>query len=425
VSGGSQKQAPERLTDERAAFLADPGLQRLFDLVEAAGGEMRVNGGAVRNALMGLQPGDVDLSTTLTPDAVTACLTAGGIRVVDTGAEHGTVTAVAGGHGHEITTLREDVETRGRRAVVRFGTDWEADARRRDFTMNALYCDRQGVVFDPLGGYPDLVARRVRFIGDAGQRIAEDYLRILRFFRFFAWYGQGRPDAEGLKACVRLKGEMAILSPERIWMELKKLLAAPDPTRAVLWMRTSGVLAVVLPEAGNWGTDTVAKLVEGEAANPPDPLLRLMALLPPRPDTVQALATRLKLSRREQERLAGWAATPLPDMEADHASFLRLLYRGDPQAISDVLTQELARERSYRGATERAGLLAARLELARAWSRPRFPVAGVDIAEAGVRPGPRMGRLLTLLEDWWVERDFKPARDELLAEARRLAAGQA
>ena len=198
-----------------------------------------------------------------------------------------------------MTTLRRDVETDGRHAIVHFTTDWREDAARRDFTMNALYCDATGEVLDPLGGLADLRAGRVRFIGEAEDRIREDYLRILRFFRFFAWYGSGRPDAEGLKACARLKSGIATLSAERVWAELKRLLSAPDPTRALLWMRTTEVLQKVLPES--WGIDAVHRLVAAERAEgwAPDPLLRLEAILPPHRARIDALAERLRLSRAE------------------------------------------------------------------------------------------------------------------------------
>jgi tRNA nucleotidyltransferase/poly(A) polymerase len=416
--------APDTLTKTQAGFLANKAMQGLFDLIEAAGGEMRVNGGALRNALLGEPVNEVDLSTTLTPDQVSEVLKAGGVKVVATGIEHGTVTAVAGGEGYEITTLREDVETDGRRAVVRFGTDWRADAARRDFTMNALYCDRQGRLFDPLGGYDDLKARRVRFIGSAEARIAEDYLRILRFFRFFAWYGDGRPDAEGLKACARAKDRIATLSAERVWHELKRLLGAPDPTRAVLWMRTSGVLAAALPETGEWGVDALKHLVDVEKAlgESPDFMLRLMAILPPRAERVEALAKRLKLSKREAQRLSEWAGVERPADGASDEELAKHLYRSGKQMLIDALTIEAARERAYQGVTPRAARLAAMVGFARNWQRPVFPLAGADLVQAGFESGPKMGRLLKRLERHWLENGFSPGRDELLAQAKKMAA---
>lgn len=415
--------APASLTPAQADFLDREALQAIFSHVEQAGGEIRVNGGAVRNALLGEPVNDIDLSTTLTPDAVTQVLEAGGIKVIATGIEHGTVTAVAGGHGYEITTLREDVETDGRRAIVRFGTDWRADALRRDFTMNALYCDRDGALFDPLGGYADLIARQVRFIGSAQARIGEDHLRILRFFRMFAWYGSGRPDADGLKACARARESIATLSVERVWHELKRLLGAPDPTRAVLWMRNTGVLAAALPETGDWGVDALGELVavERELGLPADAMARLMAILPPREERVAKLVSRLKLSKDEARRLTGWAAQAPHEGVLDDAALAQRLYRDGAGAVGDMLLVEAARERVWRGATERAERLVAMVRFAHAWQRPEFPLAGADLLQAGLKPGPAVGRLLARLEAQWVDSGFEPDRQALLAEAVRLA----
>ncbi|KAG1702920.1 CCA tRNA nucleotidyltransferase 1, mitochondrial [Nymphon striatum] len=245
-------------------WLQEETLQRLFDILCADGGEARVAGGAVRNALMGMDASDVDLCTTLLPQEVVQRLESAGEKAVPTGIEHGTITAVLDGKGFEVTTLRKDIETNGRHAVVEFGTDWEADANRRDLTINGLYCDRAGRVYDFVDGYGDILNKEVRFIGDAAARIKEDSLRILRFFRFFAWYGGGRPDANGLKACAAGKSLLVGLSAERVWMELKKLLAAPDPGRAVLWMRTTGILGSILPESEKWGTDAIPGLLRME-----------------------------------------------------------------------------------------------------------------------------------------------------------------
>jgi tRNA nucleotidyltransferase/poly(A) polymerase len=218
----------------KAPWLNDPGLQTLLKVLSANGEQARIAGGAVRNTLLGEPVADVDIATTNEPRQSIARTEAAGFKVVPTGIDHGTVTVVADGKAYEVTTLRADIETDGRRAKVAFGRDWEADAERRDFTINALYADANGTVIDLVGGLTDLEGRTLRFIGDPEQRIREDYLRILRFFRFFAWYGSGRPDAEGLKACARLKDGLEQLSAERVWSELKKLLSAPDPSRAAL-----------------------------------------------------------------------------------------------------------------------------------------------------------------------------------------------
>ena len=415
---------PEKLSAVQAGFLDNACLKRLFAEIGASGGEVRVNGGAVRNALLGEPVNEVDLSTTLDPDAVTDCLEAAGIKVVATGKEHGTVTAICDGSGYEITTLRRDVVTDGRRAVVAFGTDWHEDALRRDLTMNALYCDGEGRLFDPLGGYDDLRERRVRFIGKAEERIGEDYLRILRFFRFFAWYGGGRPDADGLKACTRLKSNIARLSVERVWMELKKLLHAPDPSRAILWMRTTGVLGEVLPESLKWGTDSFPAMIalEADLALAGDPLLRLMTIIPPRAEPVSGLGKRLKLSLKERERLANWveAVEPLPD--ASEPEFAKLLYMSDRQAVLDRLMVAMARiltyERDEQVRDKQVDALKQLHALAGNWQRPSFPISGSDLIAAGFSPGPQMGRVLGMLEHAWLESGFSLSHDALMQRAR-------
>lgn len=404
-----------RIPERYSGWLRATNLQTVFDVLEAAGGAVRVNGGAVRNSLLGEPAGDVDLSTTLLPEAVIEALAAAGIKPVPTGIEHGTVTAVAGSEPFEITTLREDIETDGRHAVVRFGSDWTADARRRDFTMNALYCDRIGTVFDPLGGLADLRARQVRFIGDASQRIGEDRLRILRFFRFFAWYGAGRPDAAGLKACARLKGGLAEVSAERIWAELKKLLAAPSPTRALLWMRTSGVLGVVLPESEGWGIDLVGPLIAAESRYgfARDPLLRLAAMVRPLTARIRQLAARLKLSKSEAERLIAWANSTAPEADIPPNELYRLVYRGDRQGIIDAMRLAAARHLG-KDETEIADRMAERIHLAAAWERPKFPLSGRDLTTRGIEPGPALGEKLKSLEEDWVESDFTLTPQALL-----------
>ncbi|MFZ1813580.1 MAG: CCA tRNA nucleotidyltransferase [Rhizobiaceae bacterium] len=407
---------PARLSDAQSAFLREEGLMKVMKLIEDAGGEVRVNGGAVRNSLLGEPVRDVDLSTTLLPDHVTDCLQRGGIKVVPTGREHGTVTAVAEGRGIEVTTLRMDVETDGRRAVVRFGTDWAEDAKRRDLTMNALYCDRQGRLFDPLEVHDDLVNRRVRFIGDADQRIAEDHLRILRFFRFFAWYGNGRPDAEGLKACARARETISSLSAERVWMELKKLLEAGDPSRALLWMRTSGVLQAVLPESEKWGIDAFPALVAAERSQQlrSDALLRLMAMLPPVPTAVSALCARMRLSGAEAERLNAWAGAALPGADLKGPDLEKHLYRAGLRPSLDKLLIELARLQTYDG---EADLITARVSQYREgakWQRPQFPVSGRDLIEQGHAAGKGMGEILSRLEQAWIESGFTLPKSDLL-----------
>ncbi|WP_026380939.1 CCA tRNA nucleotidyltransferase [Afifella pfennigii] len=398
-------------------FLADPALQSVLAALGGAGpsggAETRIVGGAVRNALLGDPVSDIDLATVHRPEAVMAAAGTAGLKAVPTGIEHGTVTLVADGRPFEVTTLRADVETDGRHAVVRYTQDWAEDAGRRDFTINALYCDAAGHVFDPLGGYADFAERRIRFVGDAEERIREDYLRILRFFRFFAWYGAGRPDAEGLKASARLKAGIATLSAERLWSELKRLLAAPDPSRALLWMRTTGILAKALPEC--WGIDAIHRLVETEKAEglPPDPLLRLMAIIPPHHARIDQLATRLRLSRKEAERLEVWAKAPEADPAMGEDELARRLYRHGAGPVRDRLVLALAREREA-GNEQAAATLSGQLSFARSFERPAFPLTGSDLIAAGHSQGPALGKLLAELEARWLESGFTLRREELL-----------
>ena len=407
----------------RVEWLADADLQRLLAVLSDGGEKARIAGGAVRNALLGEDVTDIDIATTTTPDETTRRAGAAGYRTVPTGAEHGTITVIAGHRPYEVTTLRADVETDGRRARVVFGRDWKADAERRDFTINGLYAEADGTVVDLVGGLADLEARRLRFIGDAETRIREDYLRILRFFRFFAWYGHGRPDAEGLKASARLKEGLDRLSAERVWAEMKKLLGAPDPSRALLWMRQAGVLSRVLPESERWGIDAIPGLVRAEADLrwAPDPMLRLEAIVPPDPERMAALAERLKMSKAEAARLAQWALAKPIAPETTEGAFARLLYRGDGPAFADRLRLDLAAARAravnHTEALVHAGGYARLLAYLGRWTRPVFPLRGSDLIPLGATPGPRLGAVLARLEAEWIDGGFMAGRDELLGHA--------
>jgi poly(A) polymerase len=395
------------------ALLEQPALRSVLSALDGDRGATRIVGGAVRDALLGREVVEADLATVLPPAEVMRRASAAGMKVAPTGLAHGTVTVIAQGKPFEVTTLRRDVETDGRHAIVRFGADWREDAARRDFTMNALYCDVNGEILDPLGGLPDLEGRRVRFIGDAEDRIGEDYLRILRFFRFFAWYGEGRPDAEGLKAVAKLKAGLATLSAERVWAELKRLLAAPAPGRALLWMRTTGVLQKVLPES--WGIDAVHRLIEAEQAETwaPDPLLRLEAILPPHRARIDALSRRLKLSRSEAARLLAWADAPEADPALSEEAFAVLLYGSDVTGVRDRLRHALAREADA-GHAEAADALRRLLQVAETWQRPVFPVSGKDLLRAGLPAGPEIGERLKQLEQCWIESGFLLSKQRLL-----------
>jgi poly(A) polymerase len=407
-------------------WFRSPALQRVLGLLNSGGGEARIAGGAVRNALMGLPVADVDIATTLLPEAVVERAGQAGIKAVPTGIEHGTVTLVADGQPFEVTTLRRDVETDGRRAKVAFGTDWQTDAERRDLTINALYADAQGEVIDLVNGLGDIETRTIRFIGDPSQRIAEDYLRILRFFRFFALYGSGRPDADGLRAAARAKDKLSTLSAERVWGETKKLLSAEDPSRALLWMRQVGVLTAILPETEKWGIDAIHGLVAAEKALgwTPDPLLRLAAIVPPDPERIAGLAKRLRMSKAEAEYLAEWASAPaLPD-EVTDVGFDRLLYRHGAEGLSTRLKLALASARtSAEGdplAMRRSARFSVLLKRAEHYQRPVLPMTGADVVSAGVPPGKRVGEVLKMIEDFWVERNFAPDRATLAARLQEM-----
>ncbi len=411
---------------DKADWLGDRHLQRLLAVLGEDGEEARIAGGAVRNALIGQPVADVDIATTTLPGETMRRAEAAGFKAVPTGFEHGTVTVIAGGRPFEVTTLRADIETDGRHARVSFGRDWKADAERRDFTINALYAKADGTVIDLVGGLADIEARRLRFIGDPEQRIREDYLRILRFFRFFAWYGAGRPDAEGLKACARLKGGLDRLSAERVWAELKRLFSSPDPSRSLLWMRQSGVLTQVLPESEKWGIDAIHGLVKAEQdlGWQPDPLLRLEAIVPPDAARLKRMAARLKLSTREGNRLGEWCLSPALEADATEAQLAKALYRGDRQGFVDRLRLSLASARAKAieddGAMMAAAGFARLLGFAEKWEKPVFPIKGGDISALGAAPGPKVGAVLRQLEEGWIASAFTLRRDALLERAAHL-----
>lgn len=364
------------------AFLAEPALA----VVIAALPEARVIGGAVRDTLAGRAVTEIDLATPRTPEQVTEALQAAAIRAVPTGIEHGTVTAVVDGRGFEVTTLRRDVETDGRHAVVAFTGDWRADAARRDFTINAMSLTRTGEVFDYFGGVSDLHAGVVRFVGDPAIRIAEDYLRILRFFRFFARYSRGAADTAALVAIRGGVPGLARLSVERVWSELARILSAPDPRAAVALMEEAGVLGAVLPE----GADPARLAWLIEAGAPDDPLLRLAALLTG--DAV-ALSARLRLSAAERDRLVALRAGPVPRPGEDDAALRRLL--------ADE-TRELLIDRAWLAGGDAPDWIALRARLA-ALPRPVFPLEGRDVLALGEPEGPRVGVLLRAVRQWWLD----------------------
>ena len=384
----------------------------LFEALPA--GSLRFVGGCVRNALWGDPVSDIDLACQLDPKAVIQALDAAKIRYVPTGIEHGTVTAVIDRNPYEITSLRRDVDTDGRRATVAYTTDWTEDAQRRDLTINALYADASGQVFDPTEqGLEDLKSRKFRFVGQADDRVREDYLRILRFFRFLAWYGGNeKVDAASLKACREHQQGIKTLSVERIWMEMKKLLSASNPVRACHIMLTNGVLETVLPEANNVdGLEALVKL-ETREGFAPDPLLRLMAMSAREPLQMALLAKRLKMSKVETNRLRDWADDDA-QLSTDMAERDKLaaIYRSGKSVITD--------RASLRAAGETDPIQSARwialAQLASEWEVPTFPLTGKDLTGAGVPKGPAMGKALKALEALWIRSGFSTEKPQLLA----------
>jgi tRNA nucleotidyltransferase/poly(A) polymerase len=368
----------------------------------------RLVGGVVRDVLAGQPVSDLDLATPDLPEAVMASLAQAGIRAVPTGLSHGTVTAIADGRPIEITTLRRDVATDGRHATVAFTDDWHADAARRDFTINAMSMTPSGEVEDWFGGREDLAAGRVRFVGEAARRIAEDYLRALRFFRFQARYGRGAPDAEAMAAIAAAVPCLTVLSAERVWSELKRILSGPDPAAAVALMRATGVLAAVLPEARDEAA--LSRLIAAGA--PADALLRLAALAP---EAGERLAERLKLSGAEAGRLAA-ARGPVPGPGADDAALRRALAETPRTVLLDRAW--LAEARDTTGAGERGGWAGLRARLA-SMAVPDFPLAGADVVAMGIPPGPAVGAALASLRAWWLAGGCVADRAALLARLRQ------
>lgn len=415
MTGSDADRRPPSLAG--AAWLAEAGTRAVLAALTAEGFEARIVGGAVRNALLGHPVKDVDIATTARPEDVMRLAKGAGLGAIPTGVPHGTVTVVAAHQPFEVTTLRRDIETFGRHARVSFTDDWAEDAARRDFTLNALYCDESGRIHDPLGGYDDLLARRVRFIGDAHDRIREDYLRILRFFRFTADYADGPPDAAGLAASIALAPGLAGLSAERIRAELLRLLAAPRAVEIVTVMADAGLLAPLLglpPDVALFGR---LAAIEASLGGRPDPLLRLAALAAPRPGPpASTLASRLRLSNAEAERLARLAlpadAACHPDTAEQEAR--AYLYRFGADAFRDGVTMAWARSAAAPDCSRWRG----RFVLPNRWKTPVLPVRGADLVAAGLAEGPAVGRILRAFEDWWIAADFP--RDEMLL-ARTLS----
>jgi poly(A) polymerase len=406
-----------KLDPKREAWMT---AQKTRAVLEALGPDARFVGGAVRNALLKREVSDIDIATPLTPDEVTKRLTAAGLGAVPTGFEHGTVTAISSGTPFEVTTLRRDVSTDGRRAVVAFTTDWKEDAQRRDFTMNALYATADGEVIDLVGGIADLQAGRVRFVGDATTRIREDYLRILRLFRFHAWYGTGDIDSAALRAVAAEKAGLAQLSGERVAKELLRLLGADDPAPVLRTMAAAGILSELLP-----GALSIARLehlaaIDAGAFFTPDPVLRLAALLPNDVAVAKSVAAKLRLSNAHAARLEDLAGAKEKIVSYLSIKEVRkLLYRIGIGPFRDRVFLKWAEDPKESNAINWRMLL----EVASTWPRPAFPLTGRDVMLAGVPEGPLVGRILAEVEDWWIDADF--IEDEFSLAERLKAVVQA
>lgn len=387
-----------------APWLTGGPLARILDILDRDGEEARVVGGAVRNALIGQPVQEIDVATTAQPDEVLRRAAQAHLRAVPTGIDHGTVTLVADGTPYEVTTLREDVETYGRKAKVEFGRDWRRDAERRDFTINALSLSRDGVVHDYVGGLADLEARRVRFIGDAGQRIAEDYLRILRFFRFHAAYGEGEPDPAALHACIAGRDGLSSLSRERVRMELLKLVVARRASDAVQVMANSGILVTILGGVPYLVSFQRMTAIETSLNQPPDAIRRLSALAVAIQEDAERLFERLRLSNAEHDRLRsladGWWRV-VPDQMSPQEG-RALLYRLGALRFTDRVL--LAWSRSQDGPDDPAwrdlvGLPAR-------WQAPACPIMAADLIARGLAKGPALGAALRDAEAAWIAADF-------------------
>jgi len=391
-------------------WMVEPATTAVLGALSAGGAEARFVGGSVRDALLGGPIGDIDIATTAPPERVTELLEKRSIKVVPTGLAHGTVTAIAGipSRHFEITTLRRDVETYGRRARVAFDADWAADAARRDFTINAIFLAPDGTIDDPVGGLADLRARRIRFVGDPAKRIAEDVLRLLRYYRFEARFGTGGGDPGARAACRAAAHLLPRLSAERVAQELVKLLETTDPIRALGMMREDRVLDVILPEARR--IDRLQQIIAIEPN--PDPLRRLAALIEVDAAGADIVAERLRFANSWRDRLHGLAPPWLLDPRADRAAQRQTLYRLGVERYRDSALLIAAA-----GGTTRERLTEL-LTFAQEWVPPVFPLSGRDVTALGIPPGERVGRLLDAMHDWWVAGDFTADRNRCLTRLK-------
>jgi poly(A) polymerase len=401
-----------------ASWLTSGGTARVLQLLNANGEEARVVGGAVRNALLKLPPGDIDIATTAVPEEVIRRARSAGIKSVPTGIDHGTITLVIDGHPYEVTTLREDTETFGRKAKVAFGRDWVRDAERRDFTMNGLSVDANGVVHDYVGGLADVAARRVRFIGDPDQRIAEDYLRILRFFRIHAAFGEADPDRDGYLACVRGRNGLASLSAERVRMEMLKLLVAGGAAAAVLAMADGGLLQSLIGGVAYTGPLSMMIAIERELGLPANAIRRLAGLTVAVTEDAKRVAARLRLSNAEAKALDSMGHRWWRFAARDESNARRLLYRIGAERYHDRVLLAWARGGGDVSSVRWRDLA----ELPQRWTPPKFPLKAADFIARGMAEGPALGHVLTLAEDAWLAADFPLDETALASIADQAAA---
>lgn len=404
-----------------ASWLVAPETKAVIAALDAAKpGASRFVGGCVRNTLIGQPVDDIDIATQLLPEAVIDAAKKAGLAAVPTGIEHGTITVVCNHKPYEVTTLRRDVTTDGRRATVAFTEDWNEDAQRRDFRLNALYADANGVVHDLTGGgVEDAKAGRITFIGDAETRLREDYLRILRFFRFSAWYGKGPLDSRGLAACAALQEGMDQLSAERVWKELKKLCAAPRPASALQAMADAGILARVAPEASNVARALHVAAIDDEYLLEPDGLLRIAALISD-DESARSLCRRLKASNDERARIvAAVGQTPRVVSYMSMRELRRALYLLGRQTFDDRARLAWAEDDRARTGPQWRALLA----LSLGWERPHLELTGDEVAAAGVPAGPKIGAVMREVEAWWIDADFPDDKLSIVERLKAVAQG--
>lgn len=402
-------------------WMSEPDTARIFTTLKEAGHSVRFVGGCVRDTVAGRPVSDIDVATDAPPDRVLEVLGAAGIRAVPTGIEHGTITAIPETRPFEITTLRKDVETDGRHASVEFTNDWVEDASRRDFTFNAMSAEPNGKIYDYFDGLDDLKTGRVRFIGVALDRVAEDYLRVLRFFRFYAHYAKTEPDPESYAACRAAATHVETLSGERIWAELSRTLTAPAPGPVFQMMEDIGLLRLLLPVGRSVKRMEALAALETMVSFEPDPIRRLTALLQPNRSEASQIATRLRLSREDTHRLDDLNASRRESGASMNELMLRrALYTLGRDQFRDLILLDWA-DQIAMNATEAAQSVQGwkdTWDTASSWEPPEFPLVGGDVLEMGVEEGPKVGEILDDIEEWWVEQAFRPDREACLDRLR-------